>query len=328
VLAAVTQGDDPAAEKREAREAATFEQVVAEYMERHAKPRKRSWREDQRILERNVLPTWRARRARDITARDVRTLVDTIVDRGAPIQANRTFSIIRRVFNWASAPDRGLVPQHHNPCRGLERPAAEHQRDRVLNADELRAVWRALEGETVYAAAVIKLLLLTAQRLGEVRTMAWSDLDLDGEWWTIPAERAKNNLAHRVPLSEPAVAVLHQLRELTGASLCVFPTKRASASGHLERIYKAVDRIREASGVADFTPHDLRRTAASWMTSMGVSRLTVSKLLNHTERGITAVYDRHSYDGEKQAAVSAWAARLDAIVSGRAGAAKVITLRR
>src|SRR5438094_1348797 len=84
VLAAVTQGDDPAAEKREAREAATFAEVVAEYMERHAKAKKRSWREDQRILERNVLPSWRSRRARDITARDVRTLVDGIVDRGAP----------------------------------------------------------------------------------------------------------------------------------------------------------------------------------------------------------------------------------------------------
>src|SRR5207249_3084860 len=121
-------------------------------------------------------------------------------------QANRTFATIRRLFNWASAPDRAYVPQFHNPCRGLERPAAEHQRERVLSADELHAVWHALDAENVYNAALVKLLLLTAQRVGEVRTMTWADLDLDAIWWTIPAERAKNKLAHRVPLSAPAVA--------------------------------------------------------------------------------------------------------------------------
>src|SRR5439155_8488717 len=115
-LAAVVQGEDPAGDKRAEREAATFGEVASEYLERHAKAKKRSWREDQRILEHDVLPLWRSRRAKDITARDVRALLDGIVDRGAPIQANRTFAIIRRIFNWAAAPDRGFVPQFHNPC--------------------------------------------------------------------------------------------------------------------------------------------------------------------------------------------------------------------
>src|SRR5439155_26507441 len=174
--------------------------------------------------------------------------------------------------------------------------------------------------------ALVKLLLLTAQRIGEVRTIAWADLDLDAAWWTIPAEHAKNKLAHRVPLSDSALAILRQLRELNAASPYVFPTTRASASGYLERVYKAIDRIRRASGVKDFTPHDLRRTSASWMTSMGISRLAVSKVLNHAERGITAVYDRHSYDPEKRQALDAWARRLEAIVTGEKPA-KVVPLR-
>jgi integrase len=96
----------------------------------------------------------------------------------------------------------------------------------------------------------------------------------------------------------------------------VFPTPRGSASGYRERIYKVVDRLRRATGIADFTPHDLRRTAASHMTSIGIPRDTVAKVLNHTERGVTAVYDRYGYDREKREAVELWAARLEEIMRG------------
>jgi integrase len=294
--------------------------VARAYLERHAKPKKRSWREDRRILARDVLPRWRTWPARDVTPRDVRRMLDAIVDRGAPIQANRTLAVVRRVFSWAAAPDRGLVPQSHNPCRGLERPAFERQRERVLDTGELRAVWRALDAEDAANAALFKLYLLTAQRGLELRTMAWADVDLGTGWWTIPGARAKNGRSHRVPLSPPAVALLRELHARpTGTSPWVFPSRRGSVSGYRERVYKGVARLRRASGVIDFTPHDLRRTAASYMTSMGIPRLTVSKLLNHVERGVTAVYDRYGYDREKREAVDAWAARLREIVGGEGG---------
>ncbi len=325
LLAAVVQGADPAGDKRAEREAATFAEVAREYIERHAKKVNRSWREKQRMLETDVIPVCGARKARDITARDVRMLVDSIVDRGAPIAANRTFALIRRVFTWASAPDRALVPQHHNPCRGMERPAPESQRERVLDAEELRRVWQALDGEDTLNAALFKLFLFTAQRGGELRTMRWKDVDLDAAWWTIPVARSKNKLAHRVPLSPQAVGVLRDLQAHGSGSPWVFPSTRAAA-GCRETITKAVARIRQASGV-DFWPHDLRRTVATFLTSeLSVSRLVVAKLLNHVERGVTAVYDRASYDHEKQAALNAWGSRLEAIVTGVARA-KVIPLR-
>ena len=295
-----------------------FEDVARQYLERHARPKKRSWREDERILEHDVLPRWRTRPARGVRPRDVRRLLDTIVDRGAPIQANRTFALLRRVFNWAAAPDRALVPHAHNPCRGLERPAPERQRERVLSPDELRALWRALDAENTSTAALFRLALLTGQRDGELRTMTWTDVDLVAGWWTIPAERAKNGRAHRVPLSPTAIGVLRRLHEAR-TSRWVFPSARGSASGHRDRVYKAVHRLRRASAVVDFTPHDLRRTVASHMTSMGIARLTVSKLLNHVERGVTAVYDRYGYDREKEEAVVLWARRLEEIVAGGRG---------
>ena len=172
---------------------------------------------------------------------------------------------------------------------------------------------------------MFRLYLLTAQRGGELRAMEWSELELDAGWWTIPAEKAKNKLTHRVPLSPAAVTILRTIREGANGSAWVFPS--SGASGHQEVLHKATDRVRQRSGV-DFVPHDLRRTVATFLTSeLGVSRLVVSKLLNHVETGVTKVYDRASYDREKQAALNAWGARLEQIVSGDTATAKVIPLR-
>jgi len=187
-------------------------------------------------------------------------------------------------------------------------------------------VWSALDGEDAHTASLFKLHLLTMQRGGEVKAMRWEDTDLEDGWWTIPAERSKNKLAHRVPLSAQALAVLHELqRTRAEGSSWVFPS--TSASGFRETVQKPMRRLRAASGVA-FVPHDLRRTAATFLTSeLGVSRLVVSKLLNHVETGVTKVYDRASYDPEKRAALKAWGARLEAIVSGERSKAKVVALR-
>ena len=105
----------------------------------------------------------------------------------------------------------------------------------------------------------------------------------------------------------------------------MFPS--ADGSGPVTTLQKAVRRIRRDTKV-DFRPHDLRRTAASHMTGMGINRLTVAKILNHAEREVTAVYDRHSYDQEKRQALEAWGARLEDIVTGAQKTAKIVPLRR
>ena len=152
--------------------------------------------------------------------------------------------------------------------------------------------------------------------------MRWKDID--GEWWTIPAEFSKNGLSHRVPLSTQALRVLEQVRKVTdeqdkkagrGRSDWVFPNPQ-DRTKHIYEIKKLARRVREESKIEDFRAHDFRRTAASMMTGMGISRLVVGKILNHVEQGVTKVYDRHSYDKEKQEALNAWGARLSRIVSG------------
>ena len=138
--------------------------------------------------------------------------------------------------------------------------------------------------------------------------MRWADLDLDGGWWTIPAEDTKNKLPHRVPLSTPVVKILKELRSVDRSGFYVM----TGARGRRQRS--------EASlrlGLTDFVGHDLRRTAASYMASVGVPRLVIGKLLNHVEPGVTRVYDRHSYDAEKRQALDTWAKRLTAILRNR-----------
>lgn len=309
VLVVAQKGGDPAHEKKVARRAESFSQLAELYIEGHAKPNKKSWRLDQKALYRDAVPRLGTFRAKDITRRDIRDMLQDIVDRGAPIQANRTFEIVRRLFNWAVAEDYLTV----SPCQGLSKPAKENRRDRVLKEGEIRAVWQAMEAEQPLVAAMFKLRLVTAQRGGEVASMTWEDLDPATGWWTIPAERSKNGLSHRVPLSAQAHAILEEVQGQETDCQWLFPSPKPGR--HMEHLVQATKRIRERAGV-EFVPHDLRRTAASYMTSMGIPRLTVKKILNHVERDVTATYDRHSYDQEKRHALDAWGQRLDEILSG------------
>ena len=293
--------------------------MAQEYIERHAKPRKRSWKEDARILGKYVPKSWKHEPASSITRRQVRDLVEGLAET-APIMANRVLACLRKVFNWALG--RELIEA--NPCAGIERPAAEHQRDRVLSPDEIRRLWKALDDEDPPTAALFRLYLLTAARGYELRTMRWEDVDLESGWWTIPAERSKNRLAHRVPLSPLAVLILWDLQARATKSPWVFSS--TGPEGYRVSIQKAALRVRAASRV-DFTPHDLRRTAASHLTGeLKISRLVVSKLLNHVERGVTAIYDRASYDQEKRQAVDKLARYLKAIVAAKP-TEKVVGLR-
>jgi integrase len=197
----------------------------------------------------------------------------------------------------------------------IKRLAPERQRDRVLTEDEIRRFWAALDEEHAIIAALFRLRLLTAQRGGEILGATWAEMDLDQGWWTIPKERSKNGLAHRVPLSPAAVRILADLRKAVANSSWVFPSPR-KAQPHLNHAQKAIERIVERSGV-EFRGHDLRRTAASLMVGAGVPRLVVSKILNHVETGVTAVYDRHSYDAEKRAALDFWGKRVEVIIANK-----------
>jgi integrase len=318
---AVALGGDPAQHKHDTRHSPTVAQLVADYLDSYAKVHKKSWRADQQCFTRDILPRWGHRTAAELTRRDILTLLDTLVARGAPIQANRTLGLLRKLFNWAIS--RDLLT--HNPCLQVPPPGKEHQRARILTDAELRRLWTICAVDPL--GPLFQLQLLTSSRIGEVRQMRWEDVDREAGWWTIPAHLTKNGLAHRVPLTAWAVDLLHGLQLADPGAGWVFASgKRRQRPWSYPYVYARFRALCDQAALSDLTPHDLRRTAASGMASLGIPRLVIGKVLNHAEPGVTRVYDRHSYDGEKRHALEAWARHVRHVVTGEP-AGTVVALR-
>ncbi len=302
-------GEDPAVRRARERQAIRFSALGREYMERHAKVKKRSWQEDERILEVELIPHLGGRTAKNIERRDIQRLIDAIARRPAPVQANRTLALVRKIYNFGLEKD--LVSA--SPCHGVPRAAAESERERVLSDDEIRRFWSASAAEPADICAAFRLFLLTGQRHGEVLGMEPGELDLAAQVWVLPGHRTKNGLAHSVPLPNLAIAILRDLG--IGSELRKWVFRSSRKHGARTTLQKPLARIRAAAKIDDFRIHDLRRTMASKLTSAGVPRQTVARLLNHAERDVTRVYDRYSYDREKREAMVAWEAELLRLIS-------------
>lgn len=327
----VASGEDPQGEKiderKEAKKGAkTFGDLADRYFDEHAKPNKKSWHKDKQAIERDLKPEFGDEKANLITQEDVEALIEGIRDRGAPVQSNRTLEILRGIYSWAlsKARVRKEFRLTTSPCEGVKKLTRETARDRVLKTGEIKPIWEAAGIDQSRTAASFKLRLITAQRGGEVHTMRWSDIDLDEKWWTIPAEFSKNNLSHRVPLTGMALDILKALKKTSADPEWVFP--KFQGGGPVVNIQKLTARIRRRSKVKNFRPHDIRRSVASEIASMGFPRLTIAMLLNHMDRDITGTYDRHSYDREKREALEAWEHRLTEIIEGKKRSDNVVPI--
>jgi integrase len=306
-LGDVARDLDPMAKLGRGREGVTFGDLASEYLERHAKRNKRSWKEDQGTLDRDLLPAWCERKADSISRAEVHQVLDAVVGRGAPVMANRVLAVTRRVFNWGLR--RDLVER--NPCAGIKRPTPETRRDRVLAEREIEALWRAWAKESQPIRAAFCLLLLTAQRMNEVLSMRWDQIH--GDLWTIPGESTKVKRAHSVPLSAEAQSILAELERSRGEQWVMPSPRQPGARLAGTSLAHAGERIRRALGF-EWRPHDLRRTAASHMAAAGLSRFVIARILNHADSSVTAVYDRHSYLPEMREALARWGRRVGEIV--------------
>jgi integrase len=313
-LEMVARGEDPRLRRRIAKknggaDPELFEAVAVEFVEKWAKPRNRTWEETERILEKYVTAKWKGRRLREIGRQDAVELVEAIAE-DAPIQANRTLATIKKLFSWAL--DRGLIDVH--PVARLSPPAPEKERDRVLADVELKKIWGAWDAMPYPWGPALKLVLLTATRRGEVEEMAWSEVDLKDRLWTIPAERVKTKLPLLVPLSAMAVEVLGGLPRFAGCEF-VFTTRGNKA---IRDWSGAVETATEISGVNSWRVHDLRRTARTNLSKLGVAADIAERVLGHVIPGVRKVYDRHEYVHEKRDALEQWAKRLRAILNENA----------
>jgi integrase len=291
----VADGKDPAGDRRAEREALTVADLAERFLTEYAAA-KRTGARQRLALAKDVLPVIGNAKAAAVTRRDIGRITDRMVGRGVTIGASRTFEIVRKMFNWAL--EKGLI--EHNPTLGMKKPFATRRRDRVLSHAEICAVWDGLCAEATPISRdgrdVLKLCLITGQRLGEVAGMCADELDFEKHIWTIPSWRSKNGHAHRVPLPDTALDIIRTAAARVSTEF-LFPGYGKDDAVKSSSVGKAVRRSREQIGVAHWTAHDLRRTAATGMADLGVAPHVIGHVLNHraiTQGSVTdQVYNRY-----------------------------------
>jgi integrase len=302
--AKVRLGQDPAGEKFESRAKAaeTLGAVLRQYLYRHvqARQRPRSFIETTRHLNVHCLPL-HGLQITKIDRRAVASRLGDIAAKSGSVTSNRVSASLSAFFSWAIR--QGLA--EINPVIGTGKEP-EQTRDRVLTDPELVIIWRALADNDY--GAIIKLLMLTGQRAREIAWLHWSEVQ--GDEIALPSERTKNAHAHRVPITKPVAEILAcQVRR--NRDLVFGRSSDRGFAGWTKSKSLLEARIREMTGadLPHWTPHDLRRTAATRMAELGIAPHVIEAVLNHrsgTVKDVGAIYNRYGYDTEKRAALTLW----------------------
>lgn len=287
----------------------TYAEVVEAFIKLYAKPNKKSWAKDEAYLKRSK-EEWGALDASTITRKMIVSHLDEIATRG-PVTANRTKTVMSKMLSWAA--DREMIPA--NPiATWKEKPGGkELPKQRVLTDEEVRSVWTSTPATV--AGNALRLILTTAQRPGEACAARCEQFELDAEppTWVLPGSSVKNGMAHKIPLTPQAVAIL-RLAIHGRAEGWVFEGRGKPFQDKPHIRNETVISLCQVKGVAHFTPHDLRRTAATAMRTKGAAVSDIGALLNHSEKSITAkVYALSDRMPEKLRAIEALALWLSAI---------------
>jgi integrase len=301
----------------------------------------KSARDVRSYFTRDLIPKLGAMKISDVTRADIRELVRAKAD--APRAAAVLLMQTKKFFAWCA--DTDLIrddPAASIKLRNIASVPRAQPRARVLDDAEIRALWTVEScGMHRLTSLVLKLIVLTGQRPGEVAGMHWDEID--GPTWTIPAgRRGKTGDAHTVPLTPLALELLEQAR----AEVDRLAKRRSFApTGHVFQtgpqgaltiygIDRAVSRYRQQLGNRDvpglghWRAHDLRRTCRTGLSACGIAEEISERVIGHAHKGIVAVYNQHRYDTEKRAALEAWERRLLAIINGTDLTANVLRLRR
>jgi len=313
----VRKGSDPLADKKNRLKAPTMNELCNEYLERHAKIHKKSWKKDAEWIEQHILPAFKNRKVKSVTRAEVSELHRKI-GQTRPYLANRVIEVLRKMFNLAYV--WGYMEETApNPATRLER-FKEEKRDRWVSPDELPALAKAIdEQENLYVKAALWLYLLTGVRKSELLKAQWQDVDFNRKELCIP--ETKSGRKHYVPLSVEALSILENLPRTEGNPYILagrFDGK------HLVNIEKPWREIRRKAGCEDVRLHDLRRTVGSWLAQSGNSLLIIQKTLNHSTMAATMVYARLGEDPVRKALEDHGKQIMAA--AGKSECAKIVTI--
>lgn len=310
----IHRGIDPA--QREAEERAgelkrgaeTFGKTFEAYVEKHL-AKLRTGR-DVEVIMRRTLAGWMPRPLAGITRKDVIEVVYAIHDAGSPIAANRVLAYVKKFFS--EAVQRGLVDA--SPAVLVKKPAKESAKERVLSDDEIRAIWKACSGNF---GAAVQFMFATAARRNEAGAVPWSEIDMRKRLWHLPAKRTKPGRKLDLPLNKMAIAVLkgQAVKVNLDKPIYVFSTLGDVPINGWSKGKAQLDR--GAGLEEEWTLHDIRRTVATNLGRLGVDRITISKILNHADGAVTAIYDRYGREADMVEAMAKWGDRLEEILKGR-----------
>jgi integrase len=331
LTSAARGGRDLIGEEGEARDAAasriTVGSLINLYLRRRVAGRLRTAKSIESRLKRTLSPILQ-RYAADICRRDIRAILDSIVDRGQGREAEKRRQVCTAMFRWALSQD--IVAA--DPTAGLEAYDRGTPRDRVLTVEEIEALWRWLETDalSLEAADILKLELLTGARCGEISGLRAEEIDRNKWVWTLPAGRSKNGRQRVTPIVGLAREMLDQrLAVVEKGPLFLLDKGVVVTSAHIGHYLLT---RRTTLPIAVFTSHDLRRTFATMLAEMGIALDLVAAIVGH-EAGAreTRVLMRHYVHSDmlerKAQALQVWDERLRAIVAGEE-AAKVVPLPR
>jgi integrase len=311
LLVDLNNGIDVQEESRSLKSESTLDELFDHWLENHAKPHKKSWREDERRYElycRKLLGNktvswftddkvrkWHRDLTKTVKSRGGKTVVKTadgktteITNYISPTTANRALVLLSTVFNECGYRDQ------QNPCKGVKN-FKEKSRDRFIQRYEMKAFFDSLFSPDTpeQFRDYILLSLFTGQRRNNVLAMNWKDIDLVQNQWAIPGSETKNSEQHTVPLLPDVVTVLKR-RGKNRSSVFVFPG--AGKKGHYTEPKKAWKSLLKRARLENLWLHDLRRTMGSYQTMTKASTAIVGKTLGHKSPEATAVYSRLDLD--------------------------------
>jgi integrase len=318
------QGKNPIEVKRQthldAQEAWTINQLVEDFLERKVRKERKRPEYPEYLLRKDVTPRIGNRKVRDVSTREIVQTLEKIADRGAPVLANRTASIVKQMFSYAV--QRGL--RQDNPCDVLSKTTIggrESPRERFLSYQEIWRLWKHMENSAISPSMTIatKLLLVTGQRRGELVLGEWSHIDFARNIWRIPAHLSKNGRAHVVALSAQAQDLFTKLRLLAGNSKYLFPSGRPTLDQPCEirALNKVLRKITAKLAIPDCSPHVLRHTFSTRVSELGVPLHVIEKILNHSLGGMLAVYNHQEFLPQRKEALQSWADRLSTLTKAQ-----------
>jgi integrase len=309
----VAQGGDPAVKKQmERRHAAgaaanTLAHVVGKYYQDPRVRVLRSAAHSEAMLRRNVIPVLGSRPVSSIKRSELVTLCDELIVTRGERTADVTLGILGAVFNWWTL--RDPTEEFRSPVvRGMSRYRPhQHRRSRVLDDDEVRALWAAAGDLGIYGS-LLKFLLVTGARRTEAAAMRWSEIK--GDTWILPAARNKVNEELERPLSKLALRILDVLPRIEGNPY-VFSLGTHAFNSH-SRFKKRLDtRLQFAQ---QWQLHDVRRCTRSLLSRAGIANDIAEMCIGHVLPNIRATYDRFKYTEQKRHAFESLASLIQRII--------------